>query len=74
MGTEMVDTRYPVLNILDAIWVNANPGRGPGTSYNAATKTGIIAASADPVALDYWAAKNILVQTAKTLETPIPTQ
>ena len=25
MGTEMVEIRFPTLNILDAIWVNANP-------------------------------------------------
>ncbi len=67
MGSEMVETRFPALNILDAIWVNANPGSGPRTSYNAATKTGIIAASTDPVALDYWASKNILVQTANRI-------
>ncbi len=64
MGSEMVETRFPVLNILDAIWVNATPGRGPGTSYAAATRAGTIAASTDPAALDYWAAKNILVQIA----------
>lgn len=65
MGSEMVETRFPVLNILDAVWVNAVPGRGPGTSYNAATRTGIIAASTDPAALDYWASKNILVEAAR---------
>jgi uncharacterized protein (DUF362 family) len=64
MGTEMVQTRFPALNIVDAIWVNANPGRGPGTSYSEATKIGVIAASTDPVALDYWAAKEILMPAA----------
>lgn len=64
MGTEMAQTRFPALNILDAIWVNANPGRGPGTSYSKATKVGVIAASTDPVALDYWAAKEILMPAA----------
>ena len=29
MGTEMAQTRFPALNIIDAIWVNANPGHGP---------------------------------------------
>ena len=62
MGTEMVETRFPILNIVDAIWVNANPRGGPGTPYYAATRTNVIAASTDPVALDYWAAKNILLQ------------
>jgi uncharacterized protein (DUF362 family) len=65
MGTEMVETRFPALNILDAIWVNAIPSNGPRTPYSAATKTGIIAASTDPVALDYWASKHILLQVAR---------
>jgi uncharacterized protein (DUF362 family) len=65
MGTEMIETRFPALNILDAIWVNARPGSGPSTSYSEATETGIIAASIDPVALDYWAAKNILLPCAR---------
>lgn len=30
MGVEMVETRFPTLNIIDAIWVNAKPGSGPG--------------------------------------------
>lgn len=67
MGTELAETRFPILNIVDAIWVNANPGRGPSTPYESATRTNIIAASTDPVALDYWAAKNILVPAARHL-------
>ncbi|MEM1569917.1 MAG: DUF362 domain-containing protein [Candidatus Bathyarchaeia archaeon] len=65
MGTEMVETRFPVLNIIDAIWVNAIPGNGPSTSYEEATRVNIIAASTDPVALDYWAAKYILLEVAR---------
>jgi len=65
MGTEMARTRFPALNIIDAIWINANPGHGPSTSYSAATQTGVIVASADPIALDYWAAKNILMPAAE---------
>jgi len=69
MGTLMVETRFPVLNILDAIWVNANPagagrGAGPSTPYGRATRVNVIAASTDPVALDHWAAKHILTQAA----------
>ncbi len=67
MGTEMAETRFPAITILDAIWVNAVPGKGPSTSYDIATWTGIIAASTDPVALDFWAAQNILMPTAKSL-------
>jgi hypothetical protein len=65
MGTQMVGTRLPVLNIIDAIWVNANPMRGPGTSYRSATRTNVIATSTDPVALDYWTAKHILLPAAQ---------
>lgn len=65
MGREMAQTRMPALNIIDAIWINANPGHGPSTSYSAATKTSAIAASTDPIALDYWAAKNILMPAAQ---------
>ena len=67
MGTELAETRFPILNIVDAVWANANPGRGPGTPYESATRTNVIAASTDPVALDYWAAKNILIPTARHL-------
>jgi len=65
MGTEMAGTRFPDLNILDAIWINARPGEGPSTSYEEADKAGIIAACIDPVALDCWAAKNILIPAAR---------
>jgi hypothetical protein len=64
IGTEMAWTRFPVLNILDAIWVNAKPVGGPMTPYNIATRVDIIVAGTDPVAIDYWASKNILMQTA----------
>ena len=65
MGTEMVGTRLPTLNIIDAIWINANPGEGPRTSYDVAVQTNVIAGSTDPVALDYWAAKHILLQASR---------
>jgi len=68
MGTEMVETRFPVLNIIDAIWVNAVPRAGPSTSYDDATRFNVIAASTDPVALDYWASKHILLQFAQIKE------
>ncbi|MEM2904955.1 MAG: DUF362 domain-containing protein [Candidatus Bathyarchaeia archaeon] len=65
MGTEMAETRFPALNILDAIWVNAAPRGGPGTPYDKATRLNIIAASTDPAALDYWAAKHVLLPAAR---------
>lgn len=65
MGTMMVETRYPDLNILDAIWINAKPGAGPRSKYNTATDTNIIAVSTDPIALDYWASKEILCKVCE---------
>jgi hypothetical protein len=37
------------LNILDSIWVNANPNDGPWTTYAAATRRDELVASTDPV-------------------------
>ncbi len=69
MATLMVETRAPILNILDMIWINANPlessmKRGPWGNYVYTSFTDIIGASQDPVALDYWASKNVLMATA----------
>jgi hypothetical protein len=66
MGTLMAETRVPTLSVLDAIRVNAKPGTGPKTPFDSATEANIIAASTDPVALDYWASKNILCPIAKS--------
>ncbi len=66
MGTLMAETRVPTLSVLDAIRVNAKPGTGPKTPFDGATEVGVIAASTDPVALDYWASKNILSPIAKS--------
>ena len=63
MGTMMVETRMPVLNIVDAIYVNAHTDRstrGPSTNYEDATFTHTVLVSTDPVALDYYAAGTIL--------------
>jgi hypothetical protein len=67
MGTEMAGTRMPTLNVLDAIWVNANPGSGPRSNYEEATRLNTIMASVDPAALDYWATKHVLMQTARLM-------
>ncbi len=68
MGSLMAEFGMPTLNILDAIWVNANPAPGlndgPYTSYLQATRINILMASTDPVALDYWAGKYVLKQTS----------
>jgi hypothetical protein len=72
MGSLMGEVRAPVLNILDMIWTNPNPmessaQRGPSTSYSGAKFTDAIAASRDPVALDYWSSKNVLCAAAEYL-------
>ena len=72
MGTLMVETRAPILNILDMIWINAHPmessrHRGPWSTYSNAVFTDIVGISQDPVALDYWASKNVLCSTAEYL-------
>jgi hypothetical protein len=71
LATVMAEAKFPTLNILDAIYVNANPVEsgsasvGPGTPYTAASYTNIIGASLDPVALDYYSAKHILIPAAQ---------
>ena len=65
MGTEIAGTRFPTLNLLEAIWTSLAPGVGPQVRYADATEVGVIAASTDPVALDYWGAKYILTQGAR---------
>lgn len=67
MGTEMAETRFPTLNVLDAVWVNPHPRGGPRTSYSEAVRVNVIAASLDPIALDYWASKYILMKAATML-------
>ena len=71
MGTLLARTRFPILNIMDAIWVNANPYPsfhcGPPTDYSEATRINVLMASTDPIALDYWAARHVLMQTAELI-------
>ena len=71
MGSMLAHTRFPVLNILDATWVNANPkgtdSNGPYTSYGAATHANVLIAGTDPVAIDYYAAKHVLMPAAAAL-------
>jgi len=65
MGTQMAHTRMPVINILDMIYIGVD--RGPSSSYTTAKQINKVAASMDPVALDYWASKNILMPEAANL-------
>ena len=61
LGEVLAQIQLADLNILDAIWINANPYTGPSTSYSGATRRDELVASVDPVALDIWAVKNILI-------------
>jgi hypothetical protein len=67
MGTLMVQTRVPTLNIMDAIHINAKPRDGPRTHYESSTELDIIAASTDPVAIDYWGSKELLCKTCEKI-------
>lgn len=61
MGALMDEIQMANLNIVDAIWINANPYTGPQTSYAGATRRDELVASLDPIALDIWSVKNILI-------------
>jgi len=61
LGALLGEIQLADLNILDCIWINANPDDGPRTSYEAATRRDELVASTDPVAVDIWAVTNILI-------------
>jgi len=61
LGEVIAEIGLADLNILDCIWVNANPYSGPATSYGGATRLDQLVASIDPVAADIWAATEILI-------------
>ena len=61
LGQVMAEVRPADLNILDAIWINANPYTGPSTSYAGATRRDELVASTDAVAADIWSVTNILI-------------
>ena len=61
LGELIAEIGLADLNILDCIWVNADPNSGPWTSYAGATRLDQLVASTDPVAADIWAAKEILI-------------
>ena len=65
MRTEIAETRFPTLNIIDAMWINAIPEGGPSASYGEATRVNIVSASVDPVTLDHWDAKHALLEAAR---------
>ena len=61
LGKFLAEVRRPDLNILDCMYVLANPNLGPSCTYAQATPLNMLMAGTDPVALDMWATKNILV-------------
>jgi hypothetical protein len=63
MGALLGEIQLADLNILDCIYINANPYDGPWTSYGGATRVDKLVVSLDPVATDIWAATNILIPT-----------
>jgi uncharacterized protein (DUF362 family) len=74
LGALLAEIRPADLNILDAIWINADPYSGPQTSYAVATRMDQLVASRDPVAGDMWAVNNILIPAfiAKGYSPPWP--
>jgi hypothetical protein len=61
LGSILAEVRMPDLTVLDCIWILARPGLGPSASYAQASRRDQLVASTDPVALDMWAVKNILI-------------
>lgn len=59
LGRLMLTARYPDLNIADAIWVT--PAGGPSAPYERAVRTDRLLASRDPIALDYYCGKYVLL-------------
>jgi uncharacterized protein (DUF362 family) len=59
----MTSTRFPSLNILDMIYIAVSGG--PASTYLSAVGNRMLAASCDPVALDWWAAQYVLVPAAR---------
>ncbi len=58
LGEMMAHVRAPDLNIMDCIWISQ--GQLAGYPASATSRQNTLVAGLDPVALDYWAGKNIL--------------
>lgn len=63
LGRFLADVRLPDLNILDCIYILAQPSAGPACSYTQATRVNTLVAGVDPIAIDMWATTEILVPT-----------
>jgi hypothetical protein len=58
-GKVMLKSHYPELNIADCIWVT--PSGGPNGPYGNAVRLDRLVASQDPIALDYYCGKYVLM-------------
>ncbi|MHC4989688.1 MAG: DUF362 domain-containing protein [Planctomycetota bacterium] len=74
LGEVLAEIGLADLNILDCIWINANPLSGPSTPESIASRRDELVASVDPVAADIWATTNILIPgfLANGFEPPWP--
>ncbi len=66
LGAFMREIRPADLHIITAI----NIGWGGRTEKNKAVRTNMVAASTDPVALDYWTAKHVLLRATQEAGAP----
>ena len=58
LGEMFAHVRAPDLNVMDAIWIAQSALRG--WPAETTSRRNMLLASRDPVALDYWASKNVL--------------
>lgn len=58
-GKVMLKSHFPELNISDCIWVT--PANGPNGPYDKAVRLDRLVASQDPIALDYYCSKYVLM-------------
>ncbi len=61
LGSVLAEVRRPDLTILDCIWILARPSQGPSASYAQASRRDQLLASVDPIALDVWATKYVMI-------------
>jgi ribosomal protein L34 len=61
LGRVMAYARFPSLNIMDAVWINPDLYSGPYSTYGVAVQTAKLLASTDPIALDYYASKHVML-------------
>ncbi len=61
LGSVLAEVRLPDLTILDCIWILARPSSGPSASYSIVSRRDQLVAGTDPIALDAWATKYILI-------------